>query len=206
MTKRHSPAPCAVFLLLFLFGIAHAQDRPRQQTGDENAQQELKNNGVGVLFLETIFSERGMDNCPEMQVFLARLGDGKKAETRTRFNSPLAQLFGKTLGGVVALAPGDYVVTGISCGDRRTIINGPHARLQIRAGEVINAGAIKLAVRGYEGDFIITGVTLVHRSIERLTPEAVAYFKKEYPQTFARAVSRPMSLVGSADVQYKGRL
>ena len=205
MIKRHSPAACCVFLLLFLFGIAHAQDTSRQQTtGDVNAQQDLKNNGVGVLFLETVFSERGMESCPEMQVFLARLGDGKKAEARTRFNSPLAQLFGKSLGGVVALAPGDHVVTGIRCG--KANINGPHARFQIRAGEIINAGAIKLVVRGYEGDFIITGVTLVHRSIERLSPETIAYFKKEYPQTFARAVSRPMSLVGSADVKYKGRL
>jgi hypothetical protein len=133
------------------------------------------------------------------------VGDGKKAQTRTRFDSPLAQLFGHTLGGVVALSPGDHVVTGISCGaGRKTTFNGPHAKLQIRAGEVINGGAIKLVVRGHEGDFIVSAVTLVHRSIERLTPEAVAYFKKEYPRTFARAVSRPMSLVGSADVQYKG--
>ena len=65
-----------------------------------------------------------------------------------------------------------------------------------------DAGAIRLDVRGREG--FIPQTTFIHRSVEPLTPEVVAYFKEEYPKTFSRAVKRPLNLAGPADVQYKG--
>jgi hypothetical protein len=158
----------------------------------------------GVLFVETIVSEKGNDkHCSKMEIFLARVSDGIRAHVDTRI-VPLLPGFGQTLGGAIGLLPGDYVVTGISCRplNQNIVFNGPHAKLRIKAGEIADAGAIRLDVRGREG--FIPQTTFIHRSVEPLTPEVVAYFKEQYPKTFSRAVKRPLNLLGSPDVQYNG--
>jgi hypothetical protein len=206
MTRQGLLTACGLFLLLSLQRAAYAQDKPWLfSTPDENAQRAPKEGGRGVLFVETIISEKGNDQfCSKMELFMARVSDGMNARFPTRL-APVIPGFGKTLGGASGLLAGDYVVTGINCMpiSQSTLYNGPHARLRIREGEVINAGAIRLDIRGREG--FSPQITFVHRSIEALTPDVIAYFKETYPKTFSRVTNRPMSLVGSPDVQYKGK-
>ena len=98
--------------------------------------------------------------------------------------------------------PGDYVINSIKC--ERMVYNGLQARFRIRAGEVINIGAIRFDIRARDGFFVRT--TVAHRSTEPLSRDTVTYFKQAYPKTFSRAVNRPMSLVGLPDAEYKGGL
>jgi len=206
MTRQRLLPACGLFLILVSpLCSAHAQDKPwLLSTPDENAQRALQGGDRGVVFVETIVSEKGNDkHCSKMEIFLARVPDGIRAHVQTRI-VPLLPGFGKTLGGAIGLLPGDYIVTGISCMplNQNIVFNGPHANLRIRVGEIVDAGAIRLDVRGREG--FIPQTTFIHRSVEPLTPEVVAYFKEEYPKTFSRAVKRPLHLAGPADVQYKG--
>ena len=81
-------------------------------------------------------------------------------------------------GVLASLSPGLWRVTGIGCG--RLMYEGDFGEIQIRSGEIINAGYLVLDVHGRAG----------RTHTEDLTPLTVASIKKRLPLTFGKAVKR----------------
>jgi len=140
--------------------------------------------------------------CDGLVMNVGQIVNGKSQVRRLRASS---KLFGKTRFGGITVAPeGEYVLESLTCdpyGQTRTNFNGPHAKFHVRAGEFVNLGTLKIQ---YESDGFRTGKT--HRSIENLGPDAMAYVKEQFPQTIAKMIKRPMTLVGPADARIQFRL
>jgi hypothetical protein len=157
--------------------------------------------------VETYIVEATKAECGAEGIYFTRLSDNKLVLVETRVTSPVASMIvGRRLGGVGALLPGDYIVSQVSCATGRThIVRGPHARIRIRSGEIVNIGMFKMIMHHEHEGFTLNPFekTFAHRAIEPLSPQAVAFFKETYPYTFARAISRPMTLIGPPDGELK---
>ncbi|HKY86683.1 MAG TPA: hypothetical protein VJL90_07995 [Pseudorhodoplanes sp.] len=104
---------------------------------------------------------------------------------------------------ITMLPPGDYEVLGAICkSDKSTrLYNGPFAKFQVKLGELVNVGALKI---DYKSNDILFGTSAtVKKSIESLTPEALADLAQKYPSTFPKAVARRMEMMGPAEVTMK---
>jgi hypothetical protein len=97
-------------------------------------------------------------------------------------------------GTLVSLKPGEYYFWHAYCMPGPKFV-GPHAKFQVRAGELANLGTIKLTIKT-EGILSVSGT--LQKSIGPLRPETAAYLKSRIPKSFPRAVSRPMTVVGPA--------
>jgi hypothetical protein len=109
---------CGTLLALLVSGFAQAQDLQSWfSSPEENAQRTLGEGKQGVLFIETILSEQGQPrNCYQIEIGLARLGDGWKSHMPTRIQSPLLQPFNPILGGVAGIFPGDCGIFPLPAG------------------------------------------------------------------------------------------
>jgi hypothetical protein len=167
--------------------------------------------GHGVIFVDTNIVQVTHAECPDVGLTLVRLDDKKQFYVKALSASLLGPMFA-TLGGVQEIPPGDYVLGSIECtaGKDHEHLLGPHARFQIRPREIVNIGMFKMIMLNEQAiDFLgaLKGTlipsekqpTRTHRSIEPLSARAIAYFKEKAPNTFARAIARPMVLLGSPD-------
>jgi hypothetical protein len=156
--------------------------------------------GGGVIF------DLHMAKCPGPEVQVAQEArDGKLARTDIRTSTWFLGKQDTYLLTITTLPPGTYEVLGVVCTDgrNRQIMNGPFAKFQVKLGEVVNIGALKL---DYKSNDILFGTSAtVKKSIESLTPEALADLAQKYPSTFAKAVERRMEMMGPAEVTMKPR-
>jgi hypothetical protein len=202
MKNRFFPLVCGAFLLL-PHGLAHGQDSTATLKDAEFGR--WIGEGRGIIFVESNIIQETNLECPKVEMFFRRPEDTKPWYLEARLVSFLDAIFGRTLGGIGALPSGTYALTSITCsvGNNHHVLLGPHAKLQIRAGEIVNIGMFKMTMRKEHEVNILNpfdkNPTLNHRSIEPLSAQGIAYFKETTPYTFARAVTRPMILLGSPD-------
>lgn len=104
---------------------------------------------------------------------------------------------------ITTLPPGNYEVLGAVCSDGRNhrVLNGPFAKFQVKLGEVVNVGALKLDYKSTDILFGSSGT--LKKSIESLTPEALADLAKKYPTVSAKTVERRMEMIGAAEANMK---
>ena len=195
--------------------LAHAQTATQRDAELGQALQQ----GYGVVFMDSNIVRITHDECSHVNFAFTRQDDKTRLWVNIRNVSWLGAMIGQTFGGVRELPPGDYVLASIECGGGdRFHLDGPHARFQVRAREIANIGMLKVILSNEQANNFMGNLraafnpsekqeTQARRSVEPLSPRAVAYFKQTAPGTFARATARPMTLFGSAHglVREKGR-
>ena len=81
---------------------------------------------------------------------------------------------------------------------------GRQARLQLREGEVVDAGLFRLSFNHDNHWWQTTGKT--QRSVEPLPKDTAAWLAKNMPRTWAAAVHRPMTIAvtGGGEGEMRG--
>jgi hypothetical protein len=182
-------AVCAISLAVL--GPAYTQSaRPAPTASDEKARRLLVDERKGGAIIDAVIN--GL-NCSGVNISVAASVDGKVAggtfpASNTFFGNP-------TFSGDLAMLPGTYMVIALSCqaSGGRTLLRGPFARFQVRAGELVNVGLLRV---DFKLDPASCGLGFAHRRIENLRPESVALLKERLPRTMPSVVRRPMTLIG----------
>lgn len=99
-------------------------------------------------------------------------------------------------GGITSLAPGEYLLLSIRCSNTNAGYGGPHAKFQVRAGEIVDIGALRL---DHEGGGLFSYAGKMHRSVEDVSPEVVAFLKARAPRAMTQMVRRLMTMLGPPD-------
>jgi hypothetical protein len=105
-------------------------------------------------------------------------------------------------GSIAMLKPGAYSITHVICrnGNDRSSFNGPHARFNVNAGEVVDLGVLRLEVSIKTNNiFTSAGKGNMHRSIRPTPPEMREDAAKKIPSSIRRMVVRHMALMGPVD-------
>jgi len=199
----------AVLLASVAAGSAFAQAPrfvpPIATHKDAQIAQELREKKAGAVAFDVV--PRVGRNCTRVETNVSRQVSGGPAQLFTILNSTAISLFvalPTSQGGVAALPPGDYLIASVLCqSDRHRItLAGPYAAFQVRPGEVVNLGVLRLEV-ATGGPFGQAGK--LTKSVAGMTQDGRAKMTDEFPQTFPLAVERRMTLIGPAEVDVKRR-
>jgi hypothetical protein len=191
---------------------AQSNDMPTPQPAPRKTDAELD-----ATFLEEMAKERALgaagkgwvivdamisNACSPLQIDVGRMIDGKFRGKGLRGTTK--GLFGLSYDTFEALPAGEYVISALRCRITNTTnrYNGPHARFQVRPGEVLDVGTLHFQNK-MDGIFASTGVST--RSIAPANADRVAKLKERFPRTMAKVVSRPMTLIGPAETKTKQR-
>jgi len=160
----------------------------------------------GVVIIDAMLMEPsitgGLTRCGFPAATLAQTPN-KDAPTKTVRGSVDAG-GGKVLfGGITSLPPGEHLLLTIACSNLNTSYNGPHAKFQVRAGEIVNVGTFRLDHKS-DGLFSLTGN--MYRSVQDLSPEVVDFLKSRAPRAMAKVVKRSMTMLGPADTATRTRI
>ena len=187
-----------VALLMALATVAPANAEEAAPTKDERWAADLKKirqtgaGKAGVAVLDVQVTHLG-SICRNPEFLIGRVVDGKMKGIRV--GGHRSGLFKITLEAVQALNAGEYFITSVKCSPpsySKLILNGAHARFDVRAGEVVNLGTLRLE---YKKGGSVTCAGMLHRSVEPLPKETVASVNQSFPRTFALAVNRPMKVL-----------
>jgi len=99
-------------------------------------------------------------------------------------------------GAITSLPPGEHLVLSIACNNTSESYSGPHAKFQVRAGEIVNVGALRI---DHKSDALFSQTGKMHRAVEDLNPDIVAFLKARAPRAMTNVVRRPMTMLGAAD-------
>ena len=205
MALRVGAAVC--LLLAVTASLVHAQSETiirspptLESSMDERMMKTFAEGKVGAVALD---ADVPGHKCNMIEIDVDRLVDGKWRITPVRgsywtFGTRMAY------GGMNTLPPGEFFVARVNCrfGNRTTRLNGPYAKFQVKVGEVVNLGVLRLDYKT-EGVFVVTGT--LKKSIAGMTPETRAKMKEQFPRMFPKAVDRHMTMVGPAEVGIKQR-
>jgi hypothetical protein len=166
---------------------------------DEHIDRELQDHR-GVVIVDAILSTPkiggGVTRCLFPVVTLGQTLD-KDAPTKTIRASVIGG-GGKlaAFGGITSLPPGEYLLLSIRCDNTNEGYGGPYAKFQVRAGEIVDIGALRL---DHEGGGLFSNAGNMHRSVGDISPEAVAFLKARAPRAMTHVVRRPMTMFGPPD-------
>lgn len=212
MKLRALVAACLIAICLAGAALAESDNNTARDPGRMEVVNESNNKVLEDYVVKFLNELRGgavildmhFRSCSGPQVQVAReTRDGKLARTDITTSHWFLGKQNTPYVMVTTLAPGNYEVLGAVCSDGRNsrVFNGPFAKFQVKLGEVVNVGALKL---DYKSTDILFGTSgKVTKSIESLTPEAVADLAKKYPTVFSKAVERRMELMGPAEAEMK---
>jgi hypothetical protein len=187
-------------------GLAQRDDRiptdiPSGSTRDERIKQFLDDGKGGAVAIGVSMARSG---CSGIDVVIGQVVDGK---WKTRKLPMPSKPFSKqtAFGAMTSLRPGAYAVAGVICsrGNQRNALNGPYARFQVNAGEVVNVGLLNINFE-LEGVLIQTTGKL-SKSVDAMPAEVRADLKERFPLVFPKAVERRMTLVGPTETDIKKR-
>jgi len=182
----------ALVLSAILHGCAHGPPL------DEKSMNAM-NDGQGIVLIDATISANSLitgsrRECGSVGIELGSNVDGK---VRTERFDVIGEglITGKAFVSLRPIASGEYTVLAVECG--RSRFNGPHAKFQIRAGEFVNVGGLKL--ENQAGDRLLS--IKVRRSVVEVRPQILAYVRESAPQAMAKMVNRPMTIVGPPEIQ-----
>ena len=192
--------------LVASFAASNHQARAQQDaspdrffsSADERVISALAQKKNGVVIVDASINNAV---CHSMRVAITRkVGD--KWETLSRFSSDVSVAGQLKHGAILILAPGEYAIASVNCRHFSfgTRLVGPHARFRVNAGELVNVGRLMLSYRLDIDKPLFSKTTgTMHRSVEALGAEARADVRQRLPKSFAKAVTRPMVIIGSAE-------
>jgi len=194
-------AVCLAAVASMTAARAQSGDVLRPQDGlpvDEHVARELQDHR-GVVIVDAILSTPkiggGVRRCAFPAVILGQNLD-KNAPTKTVTASVVGGGKLAGFGGMISLPPGEYLLLSIRCDNTNEGYGGPHAKFQVRAGEIVDVGALRL---DHEGGGLFSNAGKMHRSVEDISPEVVAFLKARAPRTMTHVVRRPMTMLGPPD-------
>jgi hypothetical protein len=188
------------FLVLPVTAVRAQDSLPGAFASDEDrASYALKSNKYGAVALEVAPSLAG---CEALEITVSQKVDGawqhKQLEgTRWLLTQKI------TRPRVLVLAPGEHLITSVLCGPPNTIrgnYRGPFAKFNIRAGELVNVGKLRLDFKMNAKGGIFNPIFDVHKSVVPFDAADRDYYKKELPRSLSRMTTRHMTLVGATDV------
>jgi len=196
-------------LLAVWLAVVVSTTAARAQTGDvlrpgdglpvdEHIDRELQEHRGVVIVDAILMTPRiggGLTRCLSPEITLGQTLN-KDAPTKTIKASIVGGGKLTTFGGVTSLPPGEHLLLGIRCRTANAGYGGPHAKFQVRAGEIVNIGALRL---DYEGGGLFSSAGKMHRSVEDVSPEVVAFLKARAPRAMTHVVKRPMTMLGPPD-------
>ncbi|MGY4155201.1 hypothetical protein ACVINW_001043 [Bradyrhizobium sp. USDA 4461] len=165
---------------------------------DEHIARELQEHR-GVVIVDAILMMSniggGLTRCVFPVVTLGQTLD-KSAPTKTIRVSVIGGGKLTAFGGITSLPPGEYLLLSIRCDNINAGYGGPHAKFQVRAGEIVDIGALRL---DHEGGGLFSNAGKMHRSVGDISPEVVAFLKARAPRAMTHMVRRPMTMIGPPD-------
>ncbi|WP_076863328.1 hypothetical protein [Bradyrhizobium mercantei] len=132
------------------------------------------------VFPEVTLGQTLNKDAPRKTISASMIGGGKLA----------------AFGGITSLPPGEYLLLSIRCDNVNAGYGGPHAKFQVRAGEIVDIGALRL---DHHGGGLFSNAGKMHRSVEDVSPEIVAFLKARAPRAMTQMVRRPMTMLGPPD-------
>jgi hypothetical protein len=98
------------------------------------------------------------------------------------------------------LPAGEYVIGAIFCSSGRInyTFNGPHAKFQVKAGELVEIGTLALH---YQMDHVFSAGGTLKRAVEPYNPRLEAELRAKAPGLMAKLVRRRMVLIGPPDIR-----
>jgi hypothetical protein len=160
------------------------------------AKQRSEHGGYGILILDAAMKYDGGICEHPVLTLTTTLRDGKPGVARFY---GMDRFFVASYAGVHRLPAGEYFLDQAECRTHGTkTFKGRQARLQLREGEVLDAGLFSLSFKHDNFWWQTTGKT--QRSVEPLPKDTVAWLNSKMPRTFAAAVHRPMTLTGGQPV------
>jgi hypothetical protein len=176
-------------------------DIPSASSRDDRIKKSLDEGQAGAVAIGVSMARSG---CSGIDLLIGQLVDGKvKAGKLPMPSKPFAKQ--TAFGGLKAVRPGEYVVAGVVCarGSNRIRLNGPYAKFQVKAGEVVNVGLINIHYE-LEGVIFQTSGKL-RKSVESMPADVRADLKERFPLVFPKAVERRMTLIGPAETEIRKR-
>jgi len=162
---------------------------------DEHIARELQDHR-GVVIVDAILSTPkiggGVTRCGFPEVTLGQTLN-KDAPRKTINASATGGGKLVAFGGITSLPPGEYLLLSIRCSNTNEGYGGPHAKFQVRAGEIVDIGALRL---DHEGGGLFSNAGKMHRSVGDISPEVVAFLKARAPRAMTHVVRRPMTMFG----------
>ena len=196
-------------LLAVWFAVVASMTAARAQSGDilrpedglpvdEHIARVLQDHR-GVVIVDAILSTPkiggGVTRCAFPVVTLGQTLD-KHAPTKTIGVSVIGAGKLTAFNGITSLPPGEYLLLSIGCSNTNEGYGGPHAKFEVRAGEIVDIGALRL---DHEGGGLFSNAGKTHRSVEGISPEVMALLKARAPRAMTHVVRRPMTMLGSPD-------
>jgi hypothetical protein len=160
--------------------------------------EEGKGEGVGFFLVDAVFE--GL-NCFPLHIVVGRKMEGS-------WKSTTVTASGRSWGSVTYDAPkpvpeGEYLVTHLRCksGGSNSNFAGPHARFQVKSGELVDVGTLKFVFTRDSG-FLATGGSTM-RSVQPMNSERLAKMTEKTPKLMKKLVRRPMALIGPPEGRTK---
>lgn len=188
---------------LIVVGSAGLCARAEAQ-GATGTQPSAHSDGSGLVFVGAILLDGGnlVDSsrpCPGIEIGLGQVTNGKYLTLSVQ------QGMYKAWGVLkhyepIALKTGQWYVGSVKCqrlvglsGSGGTTYRGPYAKFQVKAGEVVDVGTLKLQ---YSVENLPLRKGKIRTSMELTNQERLAETRKQTPALMSKLVTRPMILVG----------
>lgn len=192
--KKTVTAALAAATLLAVGGTGPALAQPLFQSRDDSWIGSLAKREKSVLVLAVIVANgSGTPLCMGPSLHLRPVGG--KGKSRTVHSAAFL------------MDPGRYEVVSASCeGFNKGVYKGPHAWIDLPAGQVVDAGTLRLEYDvKTDNIFTRTGAGTLKKSVLPLPADERAHHKGSMPKVMARAVTRHMTLIGPATSNVKQR-
>lgn len=160
--------------------------------------QSVSSDGTGLVVVGAILLERSNPVYPDLPcgggtlIGMGQVTAGKYLESRGQ------QGIYKAFGALknyepIALKPGQWYIGSARCRTSRTTFRGPYAKFQVKAGEVVDVGTLKLE---YSSVNVFLSKGKISASILPTDQERLAEIRKQTPAVMKKMVTRPMVLEG----------
>jgi hypothetical protein len=186
------------FVMMALLVPACAQPSDENASPDQKVATAIKkiretNKQAGLVILDAyIAGDTGCSGSSEIAI--GRLVDGQMRRATVQGHQPGLFGTGYLASAMKFLEVGEYYVLNVACRtgtNGRFALNGPHAKFQVRAGEVVNVGVLWLK---YKSDGLFARGGTINRSVGPLTPLLRPAMIERYPTVMKQAIDRPMQV------------
>jgi hypothetical protein len=205
---------CAwVLTALIVVGCASIRvsaQESKSESSDEKTLKILKDEaakgagGAGLVFVGATV-HRTNNYCAAVQITVGPVVDGKYRPV------PILGMHKSLLSGLrnfgpKALKAGRYYIGSVTCqqiaGTDRgsTTFSGPYARFEVRAGELVDVGSLRLE---YTAENILLGRGKIRLSVEPTNQERFTQTQKVTPKVMTKLVKRHMAVIKPAERQVK---
>ena len=202
--RRFGPLVAVLTLMNGLVGCVSSERRPQ---ADENlvrllaAERANPNAGRGLAFADVALgTEANVGQFCERSFLVATRIEGGQPRESVTIQGAHTILVAAVVPQPKALRAGTYHVTEIKC-DRyksHTTLHGDYATFEVRAGELVNLGQLRVQVQSPN---LFTGANgTAVTSVGPIREELLAIMRSVAPETTAKMVDRPMRISGSGTV------